>query len=83
MDNDSGTKGTPAKSEEEIKIEDLPNRETTAEESEAAKGGYYSGGTGGIISFGGFGGSLESTSRDTDLTKHEDPNDGTVTYDES
>lgn len=55
MDSDSGTKGTPAKSEEELKIEDLPNRETSTSEADAAKGGYYSGGTGGIISLGGGG----------------------------
>ena len=82
MDTDSGTKGTTPQSSDDIKIEDLPNRETTTSESEAAKGGYYTGGTGGIITFGGLGGSLESTSRDTDLTHH-DNSDGTVDYDES
>lgn len=82
MDKDPGTKGTTPQTDEEIKIEDLPNRETTGSESDATKGGYYSGTMGGIITFGGVGGSLESTSRDTDLTHH-DNSDGTVDYDES
>jgi len=68
MDNDSGTKGTPAQSNEEIKIEDLPHRDATAAESEGAKGGYYSG-TGGIISLGGGGLSdRQKTTQQTDWT---------------
>ena len=76
MDTDSGTKGTPAKAEEELKIEDLPNRETTAAESEAAKGGYYSGGVGGISVLGGFGLSDGSTSNDNDFTMKEEVDEG-------
>lgn len=83
MDNDSGTKGTTSKPDEEIKIEDLPNRETTDAESEAAKGGYYSGGIGGIITFGGLGDSTGTTSHDTDMTHKTDPNDGSDVYDEA
>ena len=52
-------------------------------ESEAAKGGYYSGGIGGIITFGGLGDSTGTTSHDTDMTHKTDPNDGSDVYDEA
>lgn len=81
MDKDSGTKGTPSQSDEEIKIEDLPNREATTAESEAAKGGYYSG-PGGIISLGGGGLSdRQKTTQNLDWTMTT-TTDGTDAVDE-
>jgi len=82
MAQDSGTKGTPSRTDEEIKIEDLPNREATGAESEAAKGGYYSG-PGGIITLGGFGVSDGTTTHDTDATKKTDPQTGNDELDDA